>query len=270
MKVRSLSAAALVAVIGVGVLFPAAASASTTGAPYVGTGDVTIRGGGINPDPGENELPDPEIPGIVNPDPVIPINPDPGNLAVVRVAPLHFGNVDTGTGAVRQPAAAVSGTKTAPDGTVTPATRGHMVQFEDARGTRAGYTMKAQLTKQFTSTTTPTEELTAASLSYTNGIITTYGGGVTPTLFASAFDLTFGGDAVTVVGAAAGQGSGKFVIEYGQSTDYNTSNDPAYVATDDNAVFLNIPESTTGNMLAGSYEAEITWTMEAAPYVATP
>ncbi|MHC5372256.1 WxL domain-containing protein [Enterococcus sp. LJL120] len=262
MKLRKLSAAALVAAIGAGVVFPAAASATSTPDPsYAGDGFVKITGGTI--DPTDPTIPDPEIPGIIDPvDPITP-NPNPGNLAIKRVSPLKFGEVKTGQRGIRKAAAAIAVNATNPAGETKKTERGNFVQFEDARGNRAGYTISANLTQQFTQVDSngvlvPTETLTASTISYTNGIVANPSNtqATAPSSMLGSFDLEFGVSR-NVASANAGEGSGEFMLEYGQSTDYAGIT----TSTAGNSVFLNIPDTTAANMLTGDYEAVITWSI---------
>ncbi|MHC5372561.1 WxL domain-containing protein [Enterococcus sp. LJL120] len=267
MKLRRLSAAALVAVIGAGVAFPAAVSAASDptveGTPYAGEGNVTITGGTI--DPTDPVVPDPEIPGIIDPVPEIPINPTPGNLGIKQVSTLDFGDIATGQrGDIRKEAASIAVLST-PTGSTTPVEteRGNFVLFEDARGNRAGYTISAELTQQFTlvdsaGTLNTNETLEAASISYTNGIVSNPSNtsATTPSGMLGSFDLELG-VSQNVASAAEGEGSGEFLLEYGQSTDYSG----VTTSTAGNSVFLNIPAETSANMLTGNYEAVITWTI---------
>ncbi|MHC5250219.1 WxL domain-containing protein [Enterococcus sp. LJL90] len=271
MKLRRLSAAALVAVIGAGLVLPAAASASTTTPAHSGTGDVTITGGTIDPtDPDNPEVPDPEIPGVIDPvDPITP-NPTPGDLGIKWVSALKFGSIAANERSIRKEAASVAVNQTAPDGTVTLTERGHLVQFEDARGGRDGYTISATLSQQFTYVNTDgtldtSELLNGSTISYTNGIVdnpnTTSGAnGVTPPQsMLTAFNLEYG-VSQNVVSAAGTEGRGEFTLEYGQSTDYGIAE-----STAGNSVFLNIQDGTASQMLAGNYAAVITWTITSGP-----
>ncbi|MHC5374200.1 WxL domain-containing protein [Enterococcus sp. LJL120] len=274
MKLRRLSAAALVAVIGAGVVFPAAASASTIGAPYDGLANVTVEGGPMDP---TDPLPDPEIPGddIDTPNPEIPENPNPGTLGIQKVSILRFGTIQTGGNDITKTAAAVPVEKTTTDDqgveTTVDATRGHMVQFGDTRGTRAGYTVTAMLS-QFENAD-GSEVLDGSTITYTNGILATKGTSTAPVYYASTFTLE-DGVSKTIVGAQAQEGSGSWVLEYGQSTDYDTTvaGTPTggTAGTDANSVTLFVPSGTAASMLATDYTASITWNVEATPYVPAP
>ncbi|MHC5372219.1 WxL domain-containing protein [Enterococcus sp. LJL120] len=296
MKVRTLSAAALLAVLGVATVAPVAASASGGSHSILNSGTVTVGAGTI--DPGTDPIIDPEDPDKSidpnNPDIETPTD-DPGSIGMEYVSKLKFGTISVSGAAQKVPAAAFTGYTTEwvvnPDydpadpttgdeyiwqTTTTEVTRGNLVTWGDLTGENLGYNITAKLTTQFTQgtgATNPGAVLTGSSLTYTNPLIATRPdaddptnttGGLVPT---STFTLYNDGsqvtadptlaDAQTVVTAAEGQGGGKFTLEFGQSDTYSGSTS----GTAGSSVNLNIPAATSANMAIGDYVAEITWTM---------
>ncbi|MHC5247476.1 WxL domain-containing protein [Enterococcus sp. LJL90] len=299
MKVRTLSAAALLAVLGVATVAPVAASASGGSHSIENSGTVTVEAGILDPD--TDPVVDPEDPDKS----IDPNNPDlekptvdPGSIGLTNVSKLKFGTIKVSSSAQKIPAAAFVGNTTeyvlnpAYDPTdptsgdeyiwqptATEVTRGHLVTWGDLTGADAGYTISAKLTQQFTQGTgADAVALTGSTLTYTNPLIATRPdadtgsttGGLTPV---STFTLGIDGDSAgtsiadsqTIVTAAAGQGGGNFTLEFGQSDAYTGTGGVAGTAA--NSVILNIPAATSAKMAIGDYVAQITWTMN---YTYTP
>ena len=269
MKARKIYSTALLAILGV----------STLGAPLLASaeaGQLTSKGS-VKVEEGQaggTDQPtvDPEDPTktLPDPDPDSPgenKNPDTGSLALERTTDLNFGTIKTSANDVEAFAAPVtfeSGAKT----------RGAYVQWADVRaGGTYGYTVTAQLTKQFTS---GANVLKGSTLDFSNGIIAaqtqdndaTATTKVAPSNVLTNFQLTDkegqAGDAVTVVTADKDkkEGKGRFVMEFGQSKDYNAQGEDK--AADAKSVKLTVPASTATDMAAGDYEAEVTWKITAA------
>lgn len=245
MKLSTLSSAAIVAALTVGALAPTTALAVAT--ELDSTGTVKVEEGG-----------DQEIPGVVDPedpenpvDPVDPpvINPDLGALMIEATTNMNFGTVKTSADEVTAYAApvAVNGG----------GTRGNLVQWRDIRaGGTYGYTVTAELSQQFTGTSS--NALNGATIDFSNGFVTADGANTNtaPSNIATAFQLTESGGAKTVVTAnqATQEGKGRFVMAFGDSRE----------GTDADSVMLTIPAATASNMAADTYTAKVTWKVTAA------
>lgn len=244
MKLRTLCAAAVVAVIGASVVAPAGASAQTT---QEGTGKVEVKAGLIDPE--EPNIVDPEEPGeIIDPeDPGVIVNPDIKDKGIISVPALDFGEISIGTVNVSAKPLANNGE-----------TRGNIVSFGDVTGVYTGYTISGNLTSQFA--TTGSEKLDGATITFTNPIVETDGVG-TIGVPVGTVKLTEDGGAEEFIRAAAGQGQGKWSLEFGQSDTYTGTAGTA--GTADKAVQLDIPTSVANSMVNKEYNAVITWTMGA-------
>ena len=259
MKLRTLSAAALLATLALGTLVPTVASAAPT--ELGSNGSVTVEEGTAGG--GGTETTDPEEPDTKLPptDPGTPeenTNQETGALVIEKTTDLEFGTIETA-------AADISGKYAAPMSFEGGAEkRGAYVQWADVRsGGRFGYTVNAQLTKQFTS---GSNVLGGSTISFANGLAVADGANTNliPANVATGFTLSEAPtDKKTVVTAsqAAEEGKGRFIMSFGQSTT-STIGTPG---TEDKSVELKIPAGTASNMAEGTYEAEITWTIEAAP-----
>lgn len=253
MKFKTLSAVALLAVVGVATTAPSLVSAATPSSQTSpGTLEVTA-GGLVNPDD----------PGIVDPekptDPVLPTNPDgpirpnptdPGDKGIIGVSDLNFGSITIGK-TTASAATTVSGTKN----------RGAMVSFGDVTGEYKGYTISGELTTQFSNGTTT---LTGATIAFINPIVSTNGEGTIATTGQSmsqtlGFGADTGGGSKTFITAAAGEGSGQWTMEFGQSIDHEGTT----VDTTASSVNLTIPTKVANSMTKGTYTAVVTWTMGA-------
>lgn len=256
MKLRTLSSAALIAALTIGALSPMAAFAAPE--ELDSTGTVTVEEGG-----------DEEIPGTVdpeNPDEILPevdpdgpgetINPDLGALMIEKTTDLEFGTIKTSASEVTAFAAPVSFNEGA-------TTRGAYVQWRDIRaGGTFGYTVTAELTQQFTGTSS--NALNGSTIDFSNGLIAAQGDNTNtiPSNVATGFQLTEGSGAKTVVTASqtAEEGKGRYVMEFGQSAT-STSGTPG---TDADSVKLTVPAATASNMAVDTYTAKVTWKVVAA------
>lgn len=258
MKLKTLSSAALIAVLTMGGFAPSALAVETE---LNSPGSVkVIEGGGeeipgtVDPEDPDTFLPDPDPDG---PDEIT--NPDLGALMIERTTELAFGEISTSANTVEtfaKPMEFDGGSET----------RGAYVQWRDIRaGGTFGYTITAQLTKQFTGTTA-SNKLNGATVDFTNGIVEAQGGNtnVAPSGLTTAFQLTEAtDDAKTVVNALKTneEGKGRYIMEFGQSSTSPTGTP----GTADKAVKLTVPGATASNMAVDDYTAEVTWKIIAAP-----
>ncbi|NKC59196.1 hypothetical protein HED34_04365 [Vagococcus fluvialis] len=135
-----------------------------------------------------------------------------------------------------------------------------MLQFGDLRTDANGYTVNAKMTKQFTQTA-GTGELTGSTITFTNPWSNTAGGstGTTPG-FEATVKLEFDQSAlVATAGNSDKAGKGMWTVEYGSSTNVNAEDTTA------NSVKLLIPAYTASSMAGGDYQADIEWSITAAP-----
>ncbi|UUV99465.1 WxL domain-containing protein [Vagococcus luciliae] len=267
MKARKIYSTALLAVLGVSTL-GAPLLASAEAGSLTSKGSVKVEEGTA----GGTDTPtvDPENPGetLPDPDPDSPgenKNPDTGSLVLERTTDLNFGTIKTSANDVEAFAAPVTFNDKAK-------TRGAYVQWADVRaGGTYGYTVQAQLTKQFTS---GANVLKGATLDFSNGMVaaqaqtndSTAMSQAVPGNVKNAFTLTdtdgAEGPAVTVVTAdkTAKEGKGRLTMEFGQSADSKTGTP----STDDKSVKLTVPAATATDMVKGDYEAEVKWSIVAA------
>lgn len=269
MKVRSLSSMVLLTAVVAGLVAPTAVNAAES------TGHVKVDAGSTNP---KDPIVDPE-----NPDQGPDIDPDTpgvhpgetGPLAITNTTDLEFGTIQTGNAKIERNADAISLVDA--ENKPTGAKRGALVAWSDVRGTNAGYTITAAMTKQF-ALADNSKKLGGATISYTNSLIETksINKEIAPALTADASAFTLGEDgaAVTVVNAAAGKGAGTYVLEFGQSADYDASNavigtsvTPKGEDTTASSVKLTVPQATVASMTLGDYTSTVTWSIVAAPVV---
>lgn len=274
MKVRSLSSIVLLTAVVAGLAVPTAANAAES------NGKVTVEAGSTSKD---DPIIDPEIPGGEDIDPNTPgVHPggdgDLGALAITNTTDLNFGKIKTANKVVEANAAALALVDDTPEQKPTGKTRGALVAWSDVRGTNAGYTITAAMTKQF-ALADDSKKLGGATISYTNAMLETkeINKEIAPALTASAFTLGEGkegaaGEAVTVVNAATGKGAGTYILEFGQSADYDASNavigtsvTPKGEDTTASSVKLTVPQATAASMTLGDYTSTVTWSIVAAP-----
>lgn len=252
MKAKTLCAAVLSTLILGGTIASAA-----PGDPMTTNGNVNVENGKVDPDGGvtDPEKPDeklPELPEIIVPNP----NPDMGPLEISHAPALQFGTVKTSTKEVSAFAAATKFKNAADE----EQSRGPILQFGDLRTDANGYTVNAKMTKQFTQTA-GTGELTGSTITFTNPYSATAADstGTTPG-FESTVKLEFGQSAlVATAGNADKAGKGMWTVEYGSSKNVNAEDTTA------NSVKLLIPAYTASSMAGGDYQADIEWSITAAP-----
>ena len=250
MKAKTLCAAVLSTLILGGTVVSAA-----PGDPMTTNGNVNVENGKVDPKPGvtDPEKPDeklPELPEIIVPNP----NPDMGPLEISHAPALQFGTVKTSTKEVSAFAAATKFKNAADE----EQSRGPILQFGDLRTDANGYTVNAKMTKQFTQ---GTNELTGSTITFTNPWSNTAGGstGTTPG-FEATVELAFNESALVATAENADKaGKGMWTVEYGSSTNVNAED------TTESSVELLIPAYTASSMAGGNYEADIEWSITAAP-----
>lgn len=281
------------------LLLSSAVSVSAATADTVkSSGSVNVDEGSIKPtdpdkpgDGGNDKDPekptDPVIPDVDPKDPgtggFTPGNPDGGALTLLGASNLKFGTINISSNNIQKyaaPAKVLGATQDPTTGALTPTgtnkTVGNYVQFGDIRSEQTGYTLTAQLTKQFTlydkDGKTPLGTLDNASINYTNGILThedgaNITGGVDGLDLTSTMELVQdSGTAQQVVNLPSGKAPAKGIlsVEYGQTKDYDdkyTVKGTAQKETEDKSIALKVPSRTATNMKKGNYLAEITWTL---------
>ncbi|MBO0421641.1 WxL domain-containing protein [Enterococcus plantarum] len=259
MKAKSLCASTLVAILGVTVL---GAATPAFAAPTELTSEGTVKVTEGTAGGGESETVDPENPGEVlpTPDPESPdenTNTEQGSLVIEKTTDLDFGSVKTSANTVTSYAKPM----TFNGGTTK---RGAYVQWADVRaGGVFGYTITAQLTKQFTS---GTNVLSGSTIDFSNGLAAAQGDNTNavPSNVQTGFQLTeAANDAKTVVVADKDkkEGKGRHVLEFGQSSTSQNGTP----GTDAESVKLTIPAATASNMAVADYTATVTWKITAAP-----
>ncbi|MBL1231079.1 WxL domain-containing protein [Enterococcus sp. BWB1-3] len=247
MKLRKLCAVALVATIGAATVGSAAASADEKSLDSRGT--VEVVGGKIDPSGPDNivDPENPEGPGIDPETPGVIPNPEEISKGIIAVSDLDFGQITVGTTSANAAALELL------DGTNT---RGNIVSFGDVTGSYTGYTITGELTSQFTNGTTT---LDGASITYTNPLLASSGTGTIAAAVPASVVLSTEEGAQTFVSAAAGEGSGLWTLEFGQSA----TSEAGTPGTDANSVQLAIPASVASAMTLDTYNATVTWTMGA-------
>lgn len=249
MKVRSLCTLSLVAILGASLA--GGISASAAPGDLQSEGKVKVVEGG---ETGQGKTPDPEKPDEKLPDHTeISTNPDAGALMMDQVSKLDFGTLKTSSKTVESYAKAIDlGEK---------GTRGAIIGWTDIRaGGVFGYTITAELTKQFTGAATAATELTSSTIDYSNGMAVPdfENENTVPSKTESVFQLAFGGGSKTVVTADknAKEGKGTYAMEFGQSAAYTGGGAPG---TDASSVKLTVPSATASNMAVDTYTATVTW-----------
>lgn len=218
-------------------------------------------------DDSPNPPTDPEKPDPVDPQPPVgPVNPNKGDLSIDMVTDLNFkgdgeggkAKITTNQGVYR--AAAVNGKSNGQD-----ITRGNWVQITDKRplvkDTPAGWTVTAELTKQFTNPDEGT--LKGATIDYTNPLVTSKevdgsaSNIVTTDIQSLSQKLEFGGGSKEMAKAEAGKGWGTYYVQYGRASGFGGLTDETETAS--KSVILTVPANTP--LAAEKYAAEITWTI---------
>lgn len=268
MKFQKFVTLSLLTTIVGGISVPLTSSAAkSTGKVKVGVGTIDPTDPIVDPENPNTE------PGIDSSNPGLEGGDDPlGPLSITNTSTLDFGEIQTGNSKITQPANYFS---VVDSENKEVAKRGHIVSWSDIRGTNAGYTITAAMTKQF-SLADNSKKLGGATITYTNPLLETkaINSTIAPSLTADAtsFELGEDGAATKVVEAANGKGAGTYVLEFGQSAEYDATNqvvgNPAIqkgVDTTGNSVFLDVPAATAASMTVGDYTAEVTWTISAIP-----
>lgn len=249
MKLKTLCAAALVAVIGASVV-PVGAFAQTD---LDSTGTVTVDKGTIDPTDPESivDPEDPTGPGIDPNTPGVVPNPDIDDKGIIAVSDLDFGTIAVGTTNATAAALELIGGKAGE-------TRGNIVSFGDVTGEYTGYTIWAELTSQFSN---GTAALDGSTITYTNPLLETSGTGTITAAPEASVTLSADNGPQNFIKAANGEGSGLWTLEFGQSASYTGAAGTA--GTDGDSVELEIPVSVASAMAKATYVATVTWTMGA-------
>ncbi|MFJ7889645.1 WxL domain-containing protein [Lysinibacillus xylanilyticus] len=203
--------------------------------------------------PGKEDPDNPGEPELVNPiDPTKPPGEDPekgtfGPLSIDYASGLDFGTQEiTSTNQYYK-------AKPQKFSNRTPAEGPNYVQVSDSRGTEAGWTLQVKQNSQFKST--KDKVLTGAEIRFTNGQVNTASASPSPSIVKKSFELTFNGDgtgvAQTIMSAKAEEGSGTYVLAFGNDV------------TAADSIELFVPGSTT--KYADKYTTSITWTLTDVP-----
>ncbi|MHC5247531.1 WxL domain-containing protein [Enterococcus sp. LJL90] len=268
MKFKRLSAAALIAAIGAMTVAPLATGATAQTHDVTSEGTVDVKQGTI--DPTTDAIPDPEVPAnAIFPDAtelVLSTVATDQTIGMVGATQLRFPEINTGNKAQSVNAPAFTGTlMNREDNTDagTPVTRGNFITWSDIRASgNAGYTISAQMTSPFTSSsTTNSKVMSAAEIRYTNPIVGTLDNNAAtpaPNVSAATFNLSYDaqGTATPIVVAEEATtgdltGRGSWTLAWGST---NGSAD-----TSGNSVSLYVP--TGAGLVEDTYTAEITWTL---------
>ncbi|MGX7031214.1 WxL domain-containing protein [Vagococcus zengguangii] len=252
MKYTKLLSTAVLGAMTLGMVTPAFAEVE----PAVGEGRIEFTA-----DTSPEGVIDPENPGtgVTPEEPGEGVKPGKeGPLQIVWVSNLKFGSMPASLTGIDVDAAATNvGTKT------EPILRGNFVQIADKRFDKdpgQGWTLSAQMTKQFTEVVSETEDVTNYGNSVLNGSTITYKNAniekssnqdviEMPTTASEDPVLSLEGGSKEMMSAAQGQGFGNWAVEYGDSR----------ANTEATSVHLNVP--TRVAMKATNYKAEITWTL---------
>ena len=282
MKAKTLCATVLTAVIAASLVGGVTASADTVQKSLAGNGTVeyvedTGSNGKLDPED-ENKEVTPKDENDVTENPSTGF----GSITIDRVAALNFGQQKVSTKTETYAAKEISLSQTDLDGAnPVDVVRGPFVQWTDKRaGADHTYAVKAELTKQFTlkGAAADPAKLNKATLRYTNGVLNSTQKDLSlwPAGNPNNLELAFGEG-----NAAAGQqmvfnnttstgavGLGTYTAEYGQSADFTAADiaregaPTTGIGQASNSVFLDVPAQT---IELGTYEAEITWSIEYTP-----
>lgn len=273
MKLTTKCATALVALMAVSTLGGGLASAADTATSFAGTGKVTVGEAEDTEDPDGKTVDPEEKDDKGTPDEIDVNNKTKGPIKVEQVSQLNFGNIQGKAGAIQTFAQPVLFTKDSEGKELTtPKKRGALVQFADVRSDVYGYTLTAAMTQQF-SNTDKSKQLGGASITYKSPMLKAGTGNenIAPEAISSTFTLAEDGAASTVLTAdkTKQEGKGRYTLEFGQSSDYNSQTPGAgqngTAGSLDESVALNIPTNTASNMAKGNYDAKITWSVVVAP-----
>lgn len=260
------SSAVLTALLIAGPVLASAVSATTVGGDYTSTANLTLQAGTgpVNPV-------DPTDPTV----PVTPVDPGtpgtPGNLTVDYGSTLNFGtqSISTNTQTYFAHPDMVSNT----DGTGTRAVP-LFSQVTDQSGDLAGWTLTvtqaSDLHLASGTAGTPGYALTGATIDFTGGTVVAGNGNtaVAPSTVVASGQLT-PGVATELVSAAAGQGAGTWLYNFGPLTDYDTTSVDTTTPTDQSkvatksAISLTVPGGLTEK--AAAYTTDLYWSLQAVP-----
>lgn len=228
------------------------------------TGTVEVKQATDTGGPSDKgDIEDPEKEGPVTPKDkdVIDQNKEKGPLKVEQVSKLNFGSIEPQA----KDSVYYADTVEMENGEE----RGALIQFADVRADVYGYTLKVAMTEQFKNT--EDKKLAGSTIVFNNGIMKPEAGnGNTPGTFAKESDIVIGedGEAQEVIKATTDQGKGRYVLEFGQSADFEKVDGTVGTGTKDSAkeaVQLKIPNKTSSNMRTGKYTAKITWSLVTEP-----
>ncbi|MFT9820300.1 WxL domain-containing protein [Lysinibacillus sp. NPDC056185] len=192
---------------------------------------------------------DPGNPGPIDPiDPTDPNGPKPGTpgpLSIDYASSLDFGKPKiTSTNQVYKAKAQQFKKESRGDGP-------NYVQVTDSRGTEEGWSLQVKQDGQFKSTSG--KLLTGAEITFNKAWVNTVSTSPKPSIAKSSFSLKPDGTGVAenIMSAKAGEGSGTYVLVFG---DDNTAAD---------SIELSVPGSTT--KYAEKYATSLTWTLTDVP-----
>lgn len=125
------------------------------------------------------------------------------------------------------------------------------VQVTDSRGTEKGWSLQVKQNGQFKSTSG--KALTGAEITFQNAWVNTASASPKPSITKSSFSLKTDGTGVAenIMSAKVGEGSGTYVLVFGNDT------------TAADSIELSIPGSTT--KYAEKYSTSLTWTLTDVP-----
>ncbi|MGC6769775.1 WxL domain-containing protein [Enterococcus sp. LJL128] len=240
---HKLIGAALIAAAGVAVVVPSATKAAP--GDYTGKGKIVFtknNTGTTNTPPGTTG---PVIPG--------PVNSADEDLKIIFVSHLDFKQNELLThGNLKTYDADVYKTNEGADGSGAAISMPNYVKFQDHRtdGLENHYTIKAEISKQFTHTSG--HVMANAKLNYSNAkLVSATNGATMPTGAIANFALTYGAESTVLTNKEAGKGFGTHDIQFG---DLGTNADKS--------VQLEIPGAVI--LRDGEYQAEVTWKIEDA------
>lgn len=263
MKTKSLCAVALATLFLGGNIVNAVAGDSTGNLNLNSKGTVNVIEGDTEGPGDQGKVVDPEEEGYLEPEDEndLIVNPNPGNIKLEAVTPLKFGDIKNSTAKIEAFAEAIDWNKAG-----TKVKRGAMVEFADVRTEAYGYTVTATLSEQFTNGTTT---LTGSTIDFSNGVIRPEDGNtnVPAEITQAAFQLELGTKQTVATADEAKQaGRGRYVLEFGQSADYDANKPGAAPGgvkdTADKSVKLTVPQSVSSNMTKGTYSAKVLWAIE--------
>lgn len=250
-----LASAALIAAIGFGALAPQAVKAADDTSSLTGKGKVQFTAGTqttdttpiTNPSGGSASSGATDQP-ITSGGTTQPV----GAFGINYVSDLDFAKHDI----VSSNANTETYWATKWSGNSGAVTNANFIKFKDIRNTvqTHGYTISAAITKQFTSENSSV--LNGATITYTNpSLVADSGYSAVPTGLQAAPVVSADASTNVLVNPSNGTtGYGAFSLLWGQG------------GNEDKSVQLSIPRGTTNAVITqGTYNAEVTWTMTAAP-----